>query len=679
MIAAFKAHQERQPTLNLPIEPQTRSVVPETHRLQREDFTPTRSIQAGEAADTSTPLLTFEGDTPADLGAVLTPEPHEIVQPLIARNEIRRLSMEAPAIKSTANMAQHPTKSTTSKRRAPSGFDGITDSEKITKRHSAARVAQKPLLSNTFTYPSNFMPDGSARADVLADLEPVQEEPLSPGRTIDDVEADMGVPHGFIHWVKNDLARSRWSVQSVISAIGTAASRISSRRSSQQPAFESTMPEELGSLFYSQTSRAVFHLFGKLRLTAVTDNEVAEQVRQLLQEYSRDEAQYIVRARNERQETALEVALALGNVPACEVLLKFGADVNATTSSGKSLSAFGRAAEKTATTSQLVVAIGICRNRIRSHTGHRETQTKPEARKAKRKSNVSTSASRRARSRAQVTTSYPQKANTSSDVNYDQPHQCARPVVSQNSNGSDSQPASSQLVPAPGFSDPTSSWIPDHQLVHDSQMTNTTQGYLLDTQILNSEVVPDGGTIVPALPAFDSSTGYWALVEGNRRAFVFYNHIDLPPSTHAPILSHGPSQIPAPEPLAVPTAQIDLEQPFQWHSRRNDPRRHGMILGPSTTVPNTIITPTNPVSRRLQQPETIASTIPAFSNLYDTQSYNSQANILCEAQPAFQYAFQQGLSNDNDAFRNVLATQLDPPFFQETLNNTDIPLMWDGI
>jgi hypothetical protein len=497
MIAAFKAHQERQPTLNLSVESQTHSVVPETHGLQREDATPTRSIQAGEAADTSTPLLTFEGDTPVDLGAVLTPEPHEIIQPLISHNEIRRPSMEAPAIKSTTNMAQHPTKGTTSKRRAPSGFDGITDSKKITKRHSAAGAAQKLFPSNTFAYPNTLMPDGSARTDVLADLEPVQEEPVSPGRTIDDVETDMGVPHGFIHWVKNDLARSRWSVQSVISAIGSAASRIPSRRSSQQPFFESAMPEELGSLFYSRTSRQVCHLFAKLRLTDVTDNEVAEQVRQLLHEYSPDEAQFIVRARNERQETALEVALALGNVPACEVLLDFGADVNATTSNGKSLSAFGRAAEKTATTSQQIVAIGICRNRIRSHTRHGRTQPKPEARKTKRKSNVNTSASWRARSRTQVTTSYPQKADTSSGLNYDQPHQCARPVVSQNSNRPDSQPASFKPAPAPGFSDPPGSWIPDHQLVHASHMTDTTQGYLPNTQILNPEVVAEGGYYRP--------------------------------------------------------------------------------------------------------------------------------------------------------------------------------------
>jgi hypothetical protein len=104
-----------------------------------------------------------------------------------------------------------------------------------------------------------------------------------------------------------------------------------------------------------------------------------------------------------------------------------------------------------------------------------------------------------------------------------------------------------------------------------------------------------------------------------------------------------------------------------------------MVLGSSALVPNNIITPTNPVSRRLQRPDAIASTIPAFSNLYDTQIYNSQANIPWEAQPAYQATFQQGLSNDNAAFRSVPGAQLGATFSQETLNNTNIPLTWDGI
>jgi hypothetical protein len=72
--------------------------------------------------------------------------------------------------------------------------------------------------------------------------------------------------------------------------------------------------------------------------------------------------------RDANGETPLHVALSLGNLPACEALLKGRADVHVKTRDGKSLEDYGRAVQKrTGHNVPRYVAIKACRKAIFEH------------------------------------------------------------------------------------------------------------------------------------------------------------------------------------------------------------------------------------------------------------------------------------------------------------------------
>jgi hypothetical protein len=362
------------------------------------------TTRAGAVPETcSPPLLTFEGATPADLDpSVMTPISQDTAQPSIANDETRRPNVPTVPYEENGNdkfPQDPPTES--AKRRVPSEFDETTNliSKKFSKQRPTPLTEQEESWTNPI--PRHTLVDqveglsGSHRH--MSGLEPVQEldEAVTPETRVNQVEDEMGVPRGFIAFVKYGLTKSRLSVQSMISASGTIASRFSSRRSSRKLSVDLSPPQGSDSLFHgphmsNSTQPQLAHnspvglkegrqetdLFLELRLAGAPDAEVAARLRQLLKGCG-PKAQSVVNARNSRREIPLEVALSLGNIPACDVLLEFGADVRSRTSDGKSLTEFGRIALCNTSHTPTYIAIGACRNKILGHARDGEEKQQP--------------------------------------------------------------------------------------------------------------------------------------------------------------------------------------------------------------------------------------------------------------------------------------------------------------
>ncbi|KAF8867235.1 hypothetical protein BDZ45DRAFT_667204 [Acephala macrosclerotiorum] len=722
MEIAFEAYQKRQ--LRLLDENQQLPTPPELPKLSWEEHAsviPAPTI----AADISTPQLTFEGTTPADLGPpVLTPESHDTIQPVVSGDEAPQPSAGIQASPEAGSNKLPPVvPSSGTKRRAPSEFDVVThgNHQKLLKQQSTASVEQDASRDCALPLSTTNIPS-HARVSTLG---PVQEEPdgSEEPKTVAELEDKMHVERGFIAFVKYGLTRSRFSVQSVISATSTIASRISSRRSSHRLSVEPKAPKDSNPFFYGQylsdlgqsqsyspqapsqhlkPGRQETDLFLELRLAGSTDEEVATRIETLLQECgSKEKAEDIVRARNPRRETALEVALALGNVPTCEVLLKFGADVKAKTSDGKSLSAFGRAAERNATTSQQYFAIGACRNRIRSHTEGKAAKEKPkeksEAPKAKKKSNIGARLGRVASSQTDApgpksSLPAPVAPPPSDDQGQDAPLSAShdkihhRQVVGQEFDISYNQPISPQQIRAPHVPNLVEFWngVSDQQVTQTPRATSTSQIHRPITQLWNSYFPAEGAMGIPALPAYDSRAGHWELLPGGRMAFVLdsfdaaasFSEVRMVPS-------RPPPPIPATESnmslgMNLPMAQNDFSQSRRMSS--TDTRRHG--INPSTFSNGLTMPPNNNQFQGSRQRGTIAGTMssqlqttPAGSNAYGFQDYNSQANTLTNSW-VNEMEFQQNFPAMDTTLPDTFESDVEDVLF-DGLQNHNYVQGWD--
>ncbi|CZR61143.1 uncharacterized protein PAC_11039 [Phialocephala subalpina] len=714
---AFEAYQKRQSRLpDASSDTQGLSSLPQIPKLSWED--PPSALSAPTiAADIPTPQLTFEGTSPADFGSsVLTPESHYTIQPHISSDEVPRTGVGIQASpEAGSNELPQAVPNTGTKRRAPSEFDEVTHAtfQKLSKQHSTASLGQG--ASQQYAHPTSTA--NAPSHPRVSTLEPVQEEPdrsNAPKVTIADVEDEMGVGRGFIAFVKYGLTRSRFSVQSVMSA----ASRISSRRSSRRLSIESKAREESDPFFYGQymsdlsqsqsqstqvqsqhlkPGRQETDLFLELKLAGPTDHEIAARIRTLLQECGpKATAQCIVRARNSRRETALEVALTLGNVPACEVLLEFGADVNAKAYDGKSLSAFSRAAERNATTSQKYFAIGACRNIIRSHAEAKEAKECPKGKPAAPKANKTSTANIGARlgptTSSQGAASGPESLSTATAFpppsndqqqggNVGQSHDPVhhRPLVFQESNMSH-RPASPQRIPTLHVPNLVNYWndVSDQQAGQAPRPTTTSQVQRPNTQLWNSYFPPEGALGIPALPGYDPRAGRWELLPGGRMAYVL-DSFDAGAS-----FSQGrmvPSRPPPPIPTSKPEMPFGMNQQtlpgqngFAQSRQMNsmDTRRHG--INPSTFA-NGLAMPSNKRGTIAGTMSNQLSTTSANPNAYDFQGYSSQANTLTNSW-VNEMEFQPNFPTMDSTLPDTFESDVEDVVFDGLQNNNYVP-NWD--
>lgn len=347
-----EAHQQRQAQpADKTLEPQRAPVIPE---FSWDYHMPLDLVDDAGTTDKSTPALTFGGLTPLPQ-SIPTPEAQCILSPHVGFGENREVTLQLGAPVASDINELPGCSNIGMKRRVPVDFDNPGHiMQKVPKQSPGLSPAQEILMTG--------LEDGSSPTRVNT-LEPVMEntnDPTSSRSRISRIEDKIEVPRGFIARI------NRWSFQSRISLAASSHFSGSSQSSSARQSSHDVLQE-------------VDDLFRMLRLTDVTDEAVATQIRDMLQECSRDQARRIVTARNGRQETTLEVALARGNGPAFDELLKFGADVKAFTSDDRKLTTFGRALQRDAS-DELQVAIEICMQKIRSHKfdgtndrGHRRT------------------------------------------------------------------------------------------------------------------------------------------------------------------------------------------------------------------------------------------------------------------------------------------------------------------
>jgi hypothetical protein len=433
---AFRRYQQREtrsiavpPVITQIVEPESPSVLtailapsfysPSLHGTSI--ITGTSSDQRVEPADVlSPPLLTSEGTTPAD-------SVHSIPTP--ASQDVMHLEFMPAEVKEQDVLIVRPEKvggcgssqgTRTSCMKRPSSLESNETKHSISARASKglripirqeelAWTQKEPNPVPTREYENrNPSVATSWLSAVEEEAEPAQEL-LRHKTTISEVEDEMKVPRGFINFIKYGLTKSgRLSVQSMISASGTIRSRFSSRRSSQLSNIESELPGNTSLLYHPphmfnrdsplpvdqhlqpvryEGGRHSTSLFQELRLAGASDNEVATRVKYLLQDLGPADASIVVNTRNSRLETPIEVALALGNLPVCKVLLETGADVHARTSNGKSLAEFARKAQSETNNNSHYAAILTCKNEILSHS---RSQNHSRSRRVKYTKNNST-------------------------------------------------------------------------------------------------------------------------------------------------------------------------------------------------------------------------------------------------------------------------------------------------
>jgi hypothetical protein len=505
------------------------------------------------------------------------------------------------------------------KRRVPSEFDETTNLvlKNLSKQRPTPFAEQEELWTNAS--PNRALVDQvegvPASHRQMNGLEPVQEldEVVAPKIGVNEVEDEMGVPRGFIAFVKYGLVKYRLSVQSMISASGTIASRFSSRRSSRKLSVDLSPPQDSDPFFYSpyisnsaqpqlaqnnlirwKEGRQETDLFLELRLAGATDNDVAVRLRQLLQGCG-PRARSVVNERNSRREIPLEVALSLGNVPACEVLLQFGADVRSRTSDGKSLSEFGRIAQGNTSHSPTYIAIGACRNRILEHPREGEGKKRPwKTEKTERNADISSTAeqdleraSHNTASGFSSTSAGPPSSQhvehrsrsggslSSTSVNHNSTHfytsnplsrsgpvsktDLSSQVIAGYQPSMSSRPSiSSHRAPTPDVSNLVNYYnsVSQHQPQQTPQITYSPEGQRPPTQLWNSCFGPEWPTGLPALtplgggpatldmsPGFDNNTGRFGLLLDGRMASILPSGGNMAPSaavrspTYAPLIN----------------------------------------------------------------------------------------------------------------------------------------------
>jgi hypothetical protein len=369
------------------------------------------SDQNAELPDVlSPPFLTSEGTTPADsVHSILTPVAQDVMPQGFMPGAVKE--KDVSMVRSDRAGAYQSLPGTRIKRPVPLEFDEDVNS-------ISGRISNGPLIPSareelawTQRIPNPVpvhKPGNWNRSMSTTSLAAVQEEPEPADgklpkheKTISELEDEMKDSRGFINFVKNILTNPRQSVHSMISASGTIRSRFSSPRTSQHSNRDSVPPENTNSFHHppfisnrdthisaSQLPQGMIYeieqqsssLFQELRRPGASDNDATTRILQILQGSDPARASNVVNARNSSGETPLEVALALGNVPACEVLLEAGADVYARTSTGKTLAEFAHKAEREAKNNTYFAAIGICKNRILEHP---LSQKDSKSRKAK--------------------------------------------------------------------------------------------------------------------------------------------------------------------------------------------------------------------------------------------------------------------------------------------------------
>jgi hypothetical protein len=206
-----------------------------------------------------------------------------------------------------------------------------------------------------------------------------------------EVEDKMKLPHGFLRFIK----RLTITGNSVINALSIPGSvRISwSHKSGQiqsstvQPVQDvgqnlalphqssQNLPEDTrgqGGLNKTMERRVNMDLFQELQVARYREQETADELKALIAKGADPNVQ------NPHGETALHVALSLGNVPACKALLDGGADIYIKTRDGKSLEDYGIDAEnRTGENVQKYVAIS--RNAIYEYDPNQTARKEPKS------------------------------------------------------------------------------------------------------------------------------------------------------------------------------------------------------------------------------------------------------------------------------------------------------------
>ena len=401
---AFERYQQRQQqekkpssTLSLsqssppPLISQTTSVLDSPPISQQSNFakhllSSSEKLSDDVAENASPPSLVLGAITPADsVQTIWTPTMTEFFNFEFPSADMKTSeTISSPTFPNDGN-SNETTQTGSSKRPAPVEFGEHIDAP--IRRGSAARIitsAQEELAWSQKD--ANFFQNhGRSSAMVSATcLTPVQEETGENSlhkTTVDDIEDEMKAPRGFVAFIKWGLTKSRLSITSMVS----------SAPSSRQSLSESKLPEDATPFHYNsymsgpkqpsylnrnptEGGRTETSIFLELRMAGASDNDVAARLKVLLRDIGIEKARFLTNTRSVRGETPLEVSLALGNVPACKVLLEAGADVHARTSSGKSLSEFGSKTQKETNNNAQYVAIGTCRNVIFSHANPREAE-----------------------------------------------------------------------------------------------------------------------------------------------------------------------------------------------------------------------------------------------------------------------------------------------------------------
>lgn len=167
-------------------------------------------------------------------------------------------------------------------------------------------------------------------------------------------------------FIKKRLSISRSSIASAVSLSGSIRSRWSNHRTSSQRLADrqstgtSTVMHEINATPMNTSLGSnitdVFEHFSGSNYDYVTA---------LLKRFHQRGAS--VDDRNSKGETALHIAAGHGNISACEFLLREGANVYATTSTGESISAYTKSKSRRVKDPGRYAKIKVCRNMIKEH------------------------------------------------------------------------------------------------------------------------------------------------------------------------------------------------------------------------------------------------------------------------------------------------------------------------
>jgi hypothetical protein len=383
---AFEAYQKQQP--------QTHSTTSEPPVLPPLRVQADLEIGSGYSFFASTPSFT-SGNEPSSLASTPnihalpflspngpTPGPIETLTPQDEGQDIYNgpISTDVSIDGMTPGHNESPaddTKGEVMKKRAlPSDFD--LGASRVVRR---AFTPTKTSIRQGEAWPEakrSSLPDGNIYNGKGHEAE----------ENVADLEKRMGVQPGFIDFVKNRLSITGTSIASALSSSGSVRSRWSRKPSRQITHDLLDLRQEPGQVSLpGDGSQRAQHtpLIGQPIMTGAqaspvlcellassssdNDDQIAERMR------SQIDTGANVNMPNEHGETPLHLAVRFGNVPACELLLKNGANVYAKTNDKMGISSYGKMFEKKVENdSSLYVAIRTCRNLVRGHSPGQDTK-----------------------------------------------------------------------------------------------------------------------------------------------------------------------------------------------------------------------------------------------------------------------------------------------------------------